>query len=142
MAKVTRAQIDKEFARQGIDADKLPSEEQRDAIAQLATGLLKASSGAPGIPQEKFREQLIANVVAAYVYRQDPRDVHASMMPRLVTAAFKARGVNKTGKDTVAALSEVAIGWVHEGRWPWPSMGKLIGAQSVVAFYLDGAPSR
>jgi len=142
MARVNRAQIDKEFGRQGTAPGSLPSEEQRDAIAQLATGLLKASLGAPGIPQEKIREQLIANVVSAYLYPQDPRDVHASMMPRLVTAAFKARGVTKPGKDVVAALAEVAIGFVHEGRWPWPSMGKMLGAQGAVAFYLDGAPSR
>jgi len=138
MAKVTRAQIDKEFGRQGSADGALPSEAQRDALAQLATGLLRASVSS-GFPQDSIRKELIANVVWAYVYPQDPRDVHASMMPKLVGAARKARGVTKPGKDVVGALQEVAIGWLQEGRWPWPSMGKLLGAQGVVAYYLEGA---
>ena len=139
MAKVTRAQVDKEFSRQGTEPDGLPPEAARDALAQLATGILKGSLGAPGIPQEKIREQIIANVVWAYVYPQDPRDVHASQIPKLVTANFKERGVTKVGKETVQALAEVAIGWVHEGRWPWPSMGRLLSVQAVVNYYLAGA---
>ena len=139
MARVTRAQIDKEFARQGTGPDSLPPEAERDALAQLATGILKGSLGAPGIPQEKIREQIIANVVWAYLYPQDPRDVHASQIPKLVAANFKERGVAKPGKETVNALAEVAIGWVHEGRWPWPSMGRLLSVQAVVNYYLAGA---
>jgi hypothetical protein len=137
MAKVTRQNIDKEFTRQG--AGTLPSEAQRDALAQLATGVLNASLGAPGIPQDKVREQIIANVVDAYRYPQDPRDVHASMMPRLVAQNFKERGLPKPSNDVITALAEVAIGWLREGRTPWPSMGKLIAVQAAVAYYLDGA---
>ena len=139
MARVTRAQIDKEFARQGTGPGSLPSEEQRDAIAQLATGILNGSLGAPGIPQEKIREQIIANVVWAYLYPQDPRDVHASQMPKLITANLKERGAAKPGRDAVTALAEVAIGWVHEGRWTWPSMARLLSAQAAVNYYLAGA---
>jgi len=139
MARVNRAQIDKEFARQGTGPDRLPPEAERDAIAQVATGILKGSLGAPGIPQEKIREQIIANVVWAYLYPQDPRDVHASQMPKLISANFKERGIGKPGKEVVTALAEVAIGWVHEGRWTWPSMARLICAQTAVNYYLAGA---
>jgi hypothetical protein len=138
-AKVTRSNIDKEFARQGTAPERLPSEAQRDALAQLATGLLNASLGAPGVPQEKVREQIIANVVWAYLYPQDPRDVHAAMTPRLVAQNLAERGAPKPSKDVVTALAEVAIGWVHEGRWPWPSMGRLLAVQAVVSNYLAAA---
>src|SRR5262245_57628488 len=137
MAKVNRAQIDKEFGRQGSGDGALPPEAERDALAQLATGLLRTSVSS-GFQPDTIRKELIANVVWAYVYPQDPRDVHASMMPKLITSALKARGVTKPGKDVVKALQEVAIGWLQEGRWPWPSMGKLLGAQGVVSYYLDG----
>jgi hypothetical protein len=147
MARVTRQNIDKEFDRQKVPAASLPPEAERDALARLATGILKASLGAPGIPQEKVREQVIANVVAAYVYPQDPRDVHASMMPRLVQANFDVRQPKKgpidptlkPSKDVVRALAEAAIGFLHEGRSPWPAMGKLLVVQSVVSYYLAGA---
>jgi|SRR5688572_18779824 hypothetical protein len=138
MAKVSRQNIDKEFARQGVAEGQLPAEGERDALAQLATGILNASLGAPGIPQEKVREQVIANVVAAYVYPQDPRDVHAGMMPRLVAQNLKERQV-KAPKEAVAALAEAAIGLLREGRSPWPSMAKLIAVQAVVSYYLQGA---
>jgi hypothetical protein len=137
MAKVSRQNIDKEFARQG--ATELPADAVRDALAQVATGVLNASVGAPGIPQEKAREQIIANIVDAYRYPQDPRDVHASMMPRLVTKNMKERGAPKPSPDVVHALAEVAIGWLREGRSPWPAMGKLIAVQAVASYYLDGA---
>jgi hypothetical protein len=139
MAKVTRLNVDKEFARQGTAPEHLPSEAQRDALAQLATGILRGSLGAPGIPQDKVREQIIAIVVWAYLYRQDPRDVHAAQMPKLIAQNFATRGEPTPAKDTVTALSEVAIGWVHEGRWPWPSMGRLLAAQAAVNNYLAGA---
>ena len=147
MAKVTRQNIDKEFDRQGVAAGDLPPEGERDALARLATGILNASLGAPGVPQEKIREQVIANVVAAYLYPEDPRDVHASMMPRLVQANFDARQPKKgpqdpalkPSKDVVQALAEAAVGFLHEGRSPWPAMGKLLVVQSVVSYYLAGA---
>jgi hypothetical protein len=147
MAKITRQNIDKELDRQKVPAESLPAEAERDALAQLATGILNASLGSPGIPQEKIREQVIANVVAAYVYPQDPRDVHASMMPKLVQANFDARQPKKGPKDpalkpskeVVRALAEVAIGFLHESRSPWPAMGKLLAVQSVVSYYLTGA---
>lgn len=139
MAKVTRQNVDREFARQGTEPERLPSEAQRDALARLATGVLRGSLGAPGISQDKVREQIVANVVWAYLYPQDPRDVHAAQMPKLVTQDFAVRGAPKPAKDTVTALAEVAIGWVHEGRWPWPSMGRLLAAQAAVNYYLAGA---
>jgi hypothetical protein len=139
MARVTRQNIDKEFARQGVGAGDLPPEGERDALAQLATGILNGSLGAPGIPQEKIREQIIANVVASYRYPQDPRDVHASQMPKLVAQDFKVRGEPRPSNDVVNALAEVAIGWVHEGRWPHPSMGRYLAAQGAVSNYLAGA---
>jgi hypothetical protein len=139
MAKVTQQNIDKELARQGTAPEGLPPAAQRDALAGLATGILNASLGAPGIPQEKVREQIIANVVWAYLYPQDPRDVHAAMMPRLVAQNFAERGALKPSKDAVTALAEVAIGWIHEGRWPSPSMGRLLAAQAAVNYYLAGA---
>jgi hypothetical protein len=108
-------------------------------LAQLATGLLNASLDRRAIPQGMLREQIIANVVDAYVYPQDPRDVHASMMPQLVTQNFKDRGAPKPSADVVHALAEVAIGWLREGRSPWPAMGKLIAVQAAVSYYLDAA---
>jgi hypothetical protein len=144
MAKISRQNIEKEFARQKVEP---PAEDaRRDALAQLATGILNASIGAPGIPQEKIREQVIANVVAAYAYKQDPRDVHASMMPKLVRANFEARQPKKgpsdprlkPSTDVQNALAEVAIGFLHEGRTPWPAMGKMLVVQSVVSYYLAG----
>ena len=61
-----------------------------------------------------------------------------SMMPRLVAQNFKERGLPKPSNDVITALAEVAIGWLREGRTPWPSMGKLIAVQAAVAYYLDG----
>ena len=137
MAKVTRQNVDKEFARQG--ATKLPADAVRDALAQLCTGLLNASLDRRAIPQDMLRSQLIANVVDAYLYPQDPRDVHASMMPQLVRQNFKDRSLPTPPPDVVHALSEVAIGWLREGRSPWPAMGKLIAVQAAVAYYRDAA---
>lgn len=137
MAKVSRKNVESEFARQG--ATTVPPEAELDAMARLATGILNASTGAPGIPQEKIRENVIANVVAAYLYPQDPRDVHASMMPRLVAQNLKERQAPKQPKEAVTALAEVAIGFLRESHNPWPAMGKMLVVQSVVSYYLDGA---
>jgi hypothetical protein len=139
MAKVSQQNVTKELTNQGVEEDKLPSEAQRDALAQVATGLLRASLGAPGIPQEKIREQIIAHVVFAYGRRPDPRDVHASMMPRLVVETFKQLDAPKPPAEVSAALAKVAVGFLREGDNPRPAAAKLIVVRSVVEFYLRGA---
>jgi hypothetical protein len=139
MAKITRKNVTKELANQGIDESALPPEEALDALAQTATGLLDASAGAPGIPQEKIREQIVAHVVFAYLRRPDPRDVHASMMPRLVTETFKQKEAGKPSKGVVETLAKVATGFLRESENPLPAAAKLIVVRSVVDFYLSGA---
>jgi hypothetical protein len=139
MAKITRKNVTKEFANQGIDESSLPPEEALDALAQAATGLLGASAGAPGIPQEKIREQILAHVVFAYLRRPDPRDVHASMIPRLVAETFKQKQAPKPSKGVVEALAKVATGFLRESENPLPAAAKLIVVRSVVDFYLSAA---
>jgi len=138
MAKVSRKNIDKELGNQGVAEQELPSEEVRDALAETATGLLNASIGAPGIPQEKIREQVIAHVVFAYERRPDPRDVHASMMPKLVVETFKQKGAAKPSQAVVDALAKVAVGFLRESENPLPAAAKLIAVRSVVDCYLSG----
>ena len=139
MAKITRKNVTKELSGQGIEEANLPAEEALDALAQTATGLLGASAGAPGIPQEKIREQIVAHVVFAFLRRPDPRDVHASMMPRLVLETFKQKEDAKPSKPVVETLAKVATGFLREGDNSFPAAAKLIAVRSVVDFYLTGA---
>lgn len=135
MAKITPKNVTRELASQGIEDSNLPPEEVLDALAQTATGILRASSGAPGIPQEKIREQILAHVVFAYLRRPDPRDVHASMMPRLVTETFTQKGASKPSKAVADTLAKVALGFLRESENPLPAAAKLIVVRSVVDFY-------
>jgi hypothetical protein len=139
MAKITRKNVTKELAGQGVDEAGLPDEEALDALAQTATGLLAASAGAPGIPQEKIREQIVAHVVFAYLRRPDPRDVHASMIPKLVMESFKQKEASKPSKVVVETLAKVATGFLRESENTFPAAAKLIAVRSVVDFYLTGA---
>ena len=139
MAKVSRKNVLKEFTSQGVPEDQLPPEEALDALAQVATGILDAGNGAPGIPQEKVREQVIAHVVYAHNRRPDPRDVHASMIPRLVAERLKQLGAAKPAKEVVAALAKTSIGFLRESENPRPAAAKLIVVQGLVDFYMRGA---
>jgi hypothetical protein len=139
MAKVTAKNIDKEFSSQGVEEERLPSVEARDALAQTATGILNASLGAPGVSQDKIREQVIAHVVFAYNRRPDPRDVHASQLPKLVADLLKKQQDAKPSKEVVAALAKMAVGFLRESENPLPAPAKLIAVQGVVQFYVAGA---
>jgi len=139
MAKITRKNIDKELGVQLGDGAELPAEVVRDVLAQTATGVLNASLGAPGIPQEKVREQILAHVVYAYTQRPDPRDVHASMMPKLVANLLQQKGAPKQSKETVDTLGRVATGFLREGQHPLPAAAKLIVVRGVVDYFLAGA---
>jgi hypothetical protein len=138
MAKVSRDNVEKEFARQKATSGDTPAG-VLDALAQTATGALNMSLGTPLASETKIRDQTIAFVVHAYLRPPDPRDVHASMMPRIVKDLFKQRELPKPSADVVTALSEVAIGFVREGDRALPAMARLVAAQSAVDFYLHGA---
>ena len=139
MAKVKRENIEKEFARQQGSQDGMPGPGVLDALAQTATGALNMSLGTPLVDETKIREQTIAHVVHAYLRPADPRDVHASLMPKMVRNLFEEMEEPKPSADTVTALSEVAIGFVREGDRALPSMARLMAAQAAVNFYLHGA---
>jgi hypothetical protein len=139
MAKVSRDNIVKEFARQRVTGADLPTEGILDALAQTATGALNMSLGSPLASEAKIREQTIAHVVHAYLRPGDPRDVHASMMPKIVKDMFVQMEQPKPSADVVTAVSEVAIGFLREGDRALPSMARLMAAQSAVGFYLHGA---
>jgi hypothetical protein len=139
VAKVKRENIEKEFARQTGSQDGLPAPGILEALAQTATGALNMSLRTPLADESRIREQAIAHVVHAFLRRPDPRDVHASMMPKMVKSLFEEMEQPKPSPDVVAALSEVAIGFVREGDRALPSMARLMGAQSAVHFYLHGA---
>ncbi len=139
MAKITRKNIDKELGVQLGDGAELPAEGVRDTLAQTATGILNASLDAPGVPQEKVREQIIAHVVYAYTRRPDPRDVHASQMPKLVANLFEQMGTPKQAKETVDALARVATGFLRESQQPLPAAAKLVVVRGVVGYFVVGA---
>jgi len=139
VAKVKRENIEKEFARQQGSQDGMPGPGVLDALAQTATGALNMSLGTPLVDETKIREQTIAHVVHAYLRPADPRDVHASLMPKMVRNLFEEMEEPKPSADTVTALSEVAIGFVREGDRALPSMARLMAAQAAVNFYLHGA---
>jgi hypothetical protein len=139
VAKVKRENIEKEFARQQGSQDGMPSPGILDVLAQAATGALNMSLGTPLADETKIREQAIAHVVHAYLRPADPRDVHASMMPKMIRNLFEEMEQPKPSGDAVTALSEVAIGFVREGDRALPSMARLMAAQAAVNFYLYGA---
>ena len=139
MAKVKRDNVEKEFVRQQTKPADMPGAGVLDALAQTATGALKMSLGSPLASETKIRDQTIAFIVHAYLRPADPRDVHASMMPKIVKDLFKQREEAKPSADTVTALSEVAIGFVREGDRALPAMARLMAAQSAINFYLHGA---
>ena len=139
MAKVSRENVVKEFARQRVTGEELPPEGMLDALAQTATGALNMSLGSPLASETKIRDQTIAHVVHAYLRPPDPRDVHASMMPKIVKDLFAQLDAPKPPAQVVTALSEVAIGFVREGDRALPAMARLMAAQSAVGFYLHGA---
>ena len=139
MAKVSRENVEKEFTRQGTKPGDMPAAAILDAVAQTATGALKMSLGSPLASETKIRDQTIALVVHAYLRPPDPRDVHASMMPKIVKDLFKQREEPKPSADVVTALSEVAIGFVREGDRALPAMARLMAAQAAVNFYLNAA---
>ena len=139
MAKVKRDNVEKEFVRQQTKPADMPGAGILDALAQTATGALKMSLGSPLASETKIRDQTIAFIVHAYLRPADPRDVHASMMPKIVKDLFKQREEAKPSADTVTALSEVAIGFVREGDRALPAMARLMAAQSAINFYLHGA---
>jgi hypothetical protein len=139
MAKVSRDNIVKELARQRVTGEGVPSDGILDALAQTATGALNMSLGSPLASEAKIREQTIAHVVHAYLRPSDPRDVHASMMPRIVKDMFEEMEQPKPSTDIVTAVSEVAIGFLREGDRALPAMARLMAAQSAVGFFLHGA---
>jgi len=139
MGKVSRDNVEKEFARQKVAAAELPATGVLDALAQTATGALNMSLGSPLASETKIRDQAIAHIVHAYLRPGDPRDVHASMMPKIVKDLFKQREAPKPSADVVTALSEVAIGFVREGDRALPAMARLMAAQTAVSFYLEAA---
>ena len=139
MAKVSRDNIEKELARQKVKPADMPAAGILDALAQTATGALNMSLGSPLASETKIRDQTIAFVVHAYLRPADMRDVHASMMPKIVKDLFKQREAPKPSADAVTALSEVAIGFVREGDRALPAMARLMAAQTAVSFYLHGA---
>jgi hypothetical protein len=139
MAKVKRDNVEKEFVRQQTKPADMPGAGVLDALAQTATGALKMSLGSPLASETKIRDQTIAFIVHAYLRPADPRDVHASMMPKIVKDLFKQREEAKPSADAVTALSEVAIGFVREGDRALPAMARLMAAQSAINFYLHGA---
>jgi hypothetical protein len=139
VAKVKRENIEKEYARQRGSQDGMPAAGVLDALARTATGVLSMSLGTPLADEAKIRDQAIAHVVHAYLRPADPRDVHASMMPRMIKTLFEELEQPKPTTDAVTALSEVAIGFVREGDRALPSMARLMAAQSAVNFYLHGA---
>jgi len=139
MAKVKRDNVEKEFARQRVTGDGLPGPGVLDALAQAATGALSMSLGSPLASEAKIRDQTIAHIVHAYLRPPDPRDVHASMMPKMIKNLFQELEAPKPSADVVTALSEVAIGFVREGDRALPAMARLMAAQSAVSFYLHGA---
>jgi hypothetical protein len=139
MAKVSRDNVAKEFARQQTQSSDLPGAGILDALAQTATGALNMSLGSPLASETKIRDQTVAFIVHAYLRPPDPRDVHASMMPKIVKDLFKQREQPKPSPDVVTAVSEVAIGFVREGDRALPAMARLMAAQSAVNFYLNGA---
>jgi len=97
------------------------------------------SLGSPLASEDRIRDQTIAHVVHAYLRSPDPRDVHASMMPKMIKNLFQELEAAKPSADVVTALSEVAIGFVREGDRALPAMARLMAAQSAVNFYLHGA---
>jgi len=139
MAKVKRDNVEKELARQRVTGDALPGPGVLDALAQAATGALSMSLGSPLASEAKIRDQTIAHIVHAYLRPPDPRDVHASMMPKMIKNLFQELEAPKPSADVVTALSEVAIGFVREGDRALPAMARLMAAQSAVSFYLHGA---
>jgi hypothetical protein len=139
MAKVSRDNIVKELARQRVTGEGVPKEGILDALAQTATGALNMSLGSPLASEAKIRDQTIAHVVHAFLRPPDLRDVHASMMPRIVKDMFVEMEQPKPSTDVVTALSEVAIGFLREGDRALPAMARLMAAQSAVGFYLHGA---
>ena len=139
MAKINRDNIVKELARQRVTGDGVPKDGILDALAQTATGALNMSLGSPLASEAKIRDQTIAHVVHAYLRPADLRDVHASMMPKIVKDMFQEMEQPKPSGDVVTALSEVAIGFVREGDRALPAMARLMAAQSAVGFYLHGA---
>jgi hypothetical protein len=139
MGKVSRDNIVKELARQRVTGDGVPKDGILDALAQTATGALNMSLGSPLASEAKIREQTIAHVVHAYLRPSDPRDVHASMMPRIVKDMFEEMEQPKPSTDIVTAVSEVAIGFLREGDRALPAMARLMAAQSAVGFFLHGA---
>ena len=138
MAKVKRDNVEKEFARQRVTGEALPGPGVLDALAQAATGALSMSLGSPLASEAKIRDQTIAHIVHAYLRPPDPRDVHASMMPKMIKNLFEELEAPKPSADVVTALSEVAIGFVREGDRALPAMARLMAAQSAVSFYLHG----
>jgi hypothetical protein len=138
VAKVSRENVVKELARQRVTEGAVPAEGILDALAQTATGALKMSLKSPLASESKIREQTIAHIVHAYLRPSDPRDVHASMMPKIVKDLFVQRGFPKPGADAVAAVSEVAIGFLREGDRALPAIARLMAAHSAVSFYLNG----
>lgn len=139
MAKVSRDNIVKELARQRVTGEGVPSDGILDALAQTATGALNMSLGSPLASEAKIRDQTIAHVVHAYLRPSDPRDVHASMMPKIVKDMFEEMEQPKPSTDVVTAVSEVAIGFLREGDRALPAMARLMAAQSAVGFFLHGA---
>jgi hypothetical protein len=139
MAKVSRDNIVKELARQRVTGADLPKDGILDALAQTATGVLNMSLGTPLASEAKIRDQTIAHVVHAYLRPSDPRDVHASMMPKIVKDMFAEMEQPKPSGDVVTALSEVATGFLREGDRALPAMARLMAAQSAIGFYLHGA---
>jgi len=139
MGKVSRDNIVKELARQRVTGDGVPKDGILDALAQTATGALNMSLGSPLASEAKIRDQTIAHVVHAYLRPADPRDVHASMMPKIVKDMFAEMEQPKPSTDVVTAVSEVAIGFLREGDHALPAMARLMAAQSAVGFYLHGA---
>jgi len=134
--KVTPAEIEAEFGRQGIPAPSDPS--QVRALARVGTGIIWRSLGTPGIPQELVEAQAIANVVFAYGRRPDPRDVHAGMMPDIIRMAFREKQTRVPPGPVVETLAKLAVGFNRESENALGATGKIVAASAVVDLYLGG----
>jgi hypothetical protein len=134
--KVTPAEIEAEFGRQGLAIPTDPT--QTRALARVGTGIVWRSVGTPGVPQELVEAQAIANVVFAYGRRPDPRDVHATMMPDIIRMAFREKQSRVPPGPVVEALAKLAVGFNRESENALGATGKIVAASATVDLYLGG----
>lgn len=122
----------------GYQHKPVPGDEEVAALSRVAAGAINADAGSFPFSADKVQQQAIAHIGVAYNRPPDPRDVHGDQIGDLVAATFDRLGNRKPPAAVLEALRRVAVGLLAENENPQFMVARVVVAETVVDFYLDG----